>query len=278
MPPPPPRLARCHALELRGGALLARLEAGSEGQVQSVAVLVESVRLKRGCVAAPHTGQMRHLVRRVPVARRALALAGALSLPLAITHVLGASNARVEIPDLSGWERVAIFIDAVGIGERALRRVASCLAGAHCCALCRVGVTPHDFLTLHTARRRTVEVRDVGGQDDGRGLRREDEHEHHLWMTACEGKVPRVGGCAASRSTIITRARAWVDAGRASATSAPSTHLNRPASAHSRASILHVLFWAPSYYNRTGGNDDDERPINGHTAAHPATASELCIF
>jgi hypothetical protein len=28
---------------------------------------------------------------------------------------------------------------------------------------------------------------------------------------------------------------------------------------------------------RTGGNDDDERPINGHTAAHPATASELCI-
>ena len=72
MPPPPPRLARCHALELRGGALLARLEAGSEGQVQSVAVLVESVRLKRGCVAAPHTGQMRHLVRRVPVARRAI--------------------------------------------------------------------------------------------------------------------------------------------------------------------------------------------------------------
>ena len=32
-----------------------------------------------------------------------------------------------------------------------------------------------------------------------------------------------------------------------------------------------------SYYNRTGGNDDDERPINGHTAAHPAAASELCI-
>ena len=37
-------------------------------------------------------------------------------------------------------------------------------------------------------------------------------------------------------------------------------------------------FRAYSYYNRTGGNDD-ERPINGHTAAHPATArqSELCI-
>ena len=34
---------------------------------------------------------------------------------------------------------------------------------------------------------------------------------------------------------------------------------------------------AYSYYNRTGGNDDDERPINGHTAAHPAAASELCI-
>lgn len=237
MPPPPPRLARCHALELRGGALLARLEAGSEGQVQSVAVLVESVRLKRGCVAAPHTGQMRHLVRRVPVARRALALAGALSLPLAITHVLGASNARVEIPDLSGWERVAIFIDAVGIGERALRRVASCLAGAHCCALCRVGVTPHDFLTLHTARRRTVEVRDVGGQDDGRGLRREDEHEHHLWMTACEGKVPRVGGCAASRSTIITRARARVDSGRAVPALA-RLRRGRGLLRHSRVSIL----------------------------------------
>ena len=37
------------------------------------------------------------------------------------------------------------------------------------------------------------------------------------------------------------------------------------------------FFRAYSYYNRTGGNDDDERPINGHTAAHPATASELCI-
>ena len=36
-------------------------------------------------------------------------------------------------------------------------------------------------------------------------------------------------------------------------------------------------FRAYSYYNRTGGNDDDERPINGHTAAHPAAASELCI-
>ena len=30
-----------------------------------------------------------------------------------------------------------------------------------------------------------------------------------------------------------------------------------------------------SCYNRTGGNDDNERPINGHTAAHPAAASEL---
>jgi len=37
------------------------------------------------------------------------------------------------------------------------------------------------------------------------------------------------------------------------------------------------VFRAYSYYSRTGGNDDDERPINGHTAAHPATASELCI-
>ena len=26
-----------------------------------------------------------------------------------------------------------------------------------------------------------------------------------------------------------------------------------------------------------GQEGDDERPINGHTAAHPATASELCI-
>jgi hypothetical protein len=38
-----------------------------------------------------------------------------------------------------------------------------------------------------------------------------------------------------------------------------------------------TFFRAYSYYNRTGGNDDDERPINGHTAAHPAAASELCI-
>ena len=38
-----------------------------------------------------------------------------------------------------------------------------------------------------------------------------------------------------------------------------------------------ITFRAYSYYNRTGGNDDDERPINGHTAAHPAAASELRI-
>jgi hypothetical protein len=31
-------------------------------------------------------------------------------------------------------------------------------------------------------------------------------------------------------------------------------------------------FQGYSYCNRTGGNDDDERPINGHTAAHPATS------
>ena len=37
-----------------------------------------------------------------------------------------------------------------------------------------------------------------------------------------------------------------------------------------------LFFRAYSYYNRTGRNDDDERHINGHTAVHPATASELC--
>ena len=47
--------------------------------------------------------------------------------------------------------------------------------------------------------------------------------------------------------------------------------------AEERGGSLHPSFRAYSYYNRTGGNDDDERPINGHTAAHPATASELCI-
>jgi hypothetical protein len=31
-----------------------------------------------------------------------------------------------------------------------------------------------------------------------------------------------------------------------------------------------------SYYSRTGGNDDDERPINGHTAVS-RYRSELCI-
>ena len=30
-----------------------------------------------------------------------------------------------------------------------------------------------------------------------------------------------------------------------------------------------VYFRAYSYYNRTGRDGDDERPINGHTAAHP---------
>ena len=40
---------------------------------------------------------------------------------------------------------------------------------------------------------------------------------------------------------------------------------------------LFISFRAYSYYNRTGGNDDDERPIDGHTAAHPTAASELCI-
>jgi hypothetical protein len=37
-----------------------------------------------------------------------------------------------------------------------------------------------------------------------------------------------------------------------------------------------VLFRAYSYYSRTGGNDDDERPINGHTAVS-RYRSELCI-
>ena len=40
-------------------------------------------------------------------------------------------------------------------------------------------------------------------------------------------------------------------------------------------------FRAYSYYNRTGGNDDDERHIDadGHTAVSDyGTASELCIM
>ena len=48
----------------------------------------------------------------------------------------------------------------------------------------------------------------------------------------------------------------------------------RPINGHT---AVCYIFRAYSYYNRTGGNDDDERPINGHTAAHPAAASELCI-
>ena len=41
---------------------------------------------------------------------------------------------------------------------------------------------------------------------------------------------------------------------------------------------LVTIFRAYSYYNRTGGNDDDERPINGHTAAHPATPRQNSAF
>ena len=44
-----------------------------------------------------------------------------------------------------------------------------------------------------------------------------------------------------------------------------------------RCESVALSYQGYSCYNRTGGNDDDERPINGHTAAHPAAASELCI-
>ena len=50
-----------------------------------------------------------------------------------------------------------------------------------------------------------------------------------------------------------------------------------PYAAGMKCGVTGIIFRAYSYYNRTGGNDDDERPIDGHTAAHPTAASELCI-